>query len=925
MKNLSWSFRRPPVCAPVGFAAMTAFALTASTNVADAKPGKRNLSAALKNMSAPAASARLSAASASTSPIQASTPMLMNARGEPLVKITLKGNMTGSAMVQALQGMQGVQITATDMNYRNGVIEAYVAPGMLDQVAGHGGVLSVVPSSPAVTNVGAVDTQAVIQHRVDQIQGVDGSGITIGVLSDSYDTNGAVTTAAADIATGDLPGAGNPLGNTEPVTIIEELPGSGIDEGRAMLQLIHDIAPKAKLGFATAFTGQVGFASNIRALAGFAGEPNTVPGFAADVIVDDIIYFAEPFFQDGIIAQAADDVAAAGVSYFSSAGNRPATQAYDAPIRIVPADPSTWANTNLDFTNVPPELYAGGFHNFSEAGVDIAQTIRLNNRGTITFQWNEPFDPVPPTPIRTITSGSGNVPASDTFTFNGTAGEIVEVFIDADNSNGNPNPDLTFTFTDPNGNDTFIDTGTNPESLTLELPATGTYTVVVAGFLGATGDYIYRVTEVQVVEQVLTDFNLLWFLEDGTFALATAEQNTFTNEPIELQTLNVPGAFNLQLVIARANVPTGKKRERADRLRYVWFTSGEPQEYYSYLGPVTFGHNSAAGAMGVAAYPFFAPFVPEGFSSPGPSTIYFDRNNNRKRRPEIRQKPDIAAMDGANNTFFGGDSSADPDTFPNFFGTSAAAPHAAAIAALVLDAAGGPGSVSPRRMRRILQRSAFPHDLDPYFSSAGVISGRNKLFITATGDSGLTSQLEPNFFSLMNFGRTKLASFTINGARGNTTQTPNGIVFDERVGPGNPFTIGETLGVDAKDITGAFSIPALPPGVAGQWQQLELTFATGVFGPGATVFFGTDRDEFDVAGAGGAVGGNSADLLGGGTLIPSGTIVHGGAIVTGTFENGRTFAGEFKNDIGFGYSQLDGYGFIDAERAVRSVQRRRRH
>ena len=55
-----------------------------------------------------------------------------------------------------------------------------------------------------------------------------------------------------------------------------------------------------------------------------------MPGFKADVIVDDIIYLAEPMFQDGIVAQAVDEVAAKGVSYFSSAGNRPATQAYDS-------------------------------------------------------------------------------------------------------------------------------------------------------------------------------------------------------------------------------------------------------------------------------------------------------------------------------------------------------------------------------------------------------------------------------------------------------------------------------------------------------------------------------------------------------------------------------------------------------------------
>ena len=47
--------------------------------------------------------------------------------------------------------------------------------------------------------------------------------------------------------------------------------------------------------------------------------------------------------------------------------------------------------------------------------------------------------------------------------------------------------------------------------------------------------------------------------------------------------------------------------------------------------PVTYGHNSAAGAIGVAAYPFYAPFVPEAFTSPGPSTIYFDKNSKRLR------------------------------------------------------------------------------------------------------------------------------------------------------------------------------------------------------------------------------------------------------------------------------------------------------
>src|SRR5262249_21474576 len=158
------------------------------------------------------------------------------------------------------------------------------------------------------------------------------------------------------------------------------------------------------------------------------------------------------------------------------------------------------------------------------------------------------------------------------------------------------------------------------------------------------------------------------------------------------------------------------------------------QEYFSYLDPVTYGHNSARGAMGVAAYAFFAPYVPEAFTSPGPSTIYFDTDNRRLKNPDIRQKPDIAAMDGANTTFFTSDSSVDPDTFPNFFGTSAAAPHAAAVAALVLDAAGGPGRVKPNQMRKILQDSAFPHDLDPYFSWGVALSGGSLVTVNASAD-----------------------------------------------------------------------------------------------------------------------------------------------------------------------------------------------
>jgi hypothetical protein len=919
--------------------------LVFSPTLVDAKDAVRNLGGGLSELavqtSAPQATRSAQPATQGIAATEAApavaviSPVQFDSAGRALVRISLDGKVPTAAMLQSLRGIAGVQISASDANYRAGVIEAYVPTTSLVSLARSKGVLAVVPSSPMVTNVGATTSQGVVQHRVDHLPaGIDGSGITVGVMSDSYDTNEDPNGAAQDVATGDLPGAGNPFGNTEPVVVVEDSP-DGSDEGRAMAQIVHDMAPKARLGFATANGGEVNFADNIRALAGFPNALHTVAGFKADIIVDDIIYLTEPFFQDGIVAQAVDEVAQKGVSYFSSAGNRPATQAYDSTPNLVPPDSSSWANTNLDFSSVPPELYAGGLHNFASGGnVDVAQTITFAGFSTIVFQWNEPFDPQPPTPVGApIAAGVGTVPPNgDTsFTFNGTAGQLVEIFLDADDSTtGVPNPDLTFDLIDPNGNEVqFVDSTTNPESLVLELPLTGTYTVIVDSFTSAQfGDFQYRVQEVEVVEQVLSDYNLLFFLTDGTFAGALAEQNLFTNRPVEIGTLS-SSTVTVQMVIARANTPNDHKRSVADRIRYVGFSGVNPQEYFSYLGPVTYGHNSANGASGVGAYAFYAPFVPESFTSPGPSTIYFDTHNKRLQHPEIRQKPDMAAMDGANTTFFVSDSSADPDEFPNFFGTSAAAPHAAAVAALALDAAGGPGKLKPDKMRKILQRSAFQHDLDPFFASGIAFSPGNLTFVSAAADANSISQFDPNVFTLTQIGALNLQSFGINGSNGDPTQTPRGIVFDERstpptAPPGQPFVVGRTEGLTAGDVTASFSLPADPPGVAGQWKQLSLSFAPGSFGSGDLLSFGVDRDEADGAGpVTPAAGGNSADLLGDGVMIPSGRIVSRGAGFFGRYQGNVVYQGRFFNLIGKGYSQLDGFGFVNAEAAVNEVMRKK--
>ncbi|CAN5555026.1 S8 family serine peptidase [soil metagenome] len=871
--------------------------------------------------------------------IDLSNRAIRDAQGRVLVTIYLR-NPSARDRVAALRD---VKISAEDMNYKGGAMEVYLPAERVNQLATTKGVASVFLTLAPVTNLGSTTSQGVHQHRVDRITnqnaspvtGITGKGITVGVLSNSFDTSGGPITARDDVRSGDLPGPGNP-NNSTPVKVLEDFPASS-DEGRAMCQIVFDMAPGANLAFATAFTGEIGFANNIRLLA----APRSQGGAGAQVIVDDIIYFAEGMFEDTTVARAVDDVAAQGVSYFSSAGNRPATQGYFSDFRLVRANANATQGTNINLSNVPRELYAGGFHDFNPkpGQTDIAQTVLIGEPSAIfDFQWDDPYNVNPVVIGDNIVSGTGTVPAggSDDFTFPGTAGECVQITV-TDHPD-NTAFDAIIELIAPDGSTVISqDTGTD-EVLIIGLTQTGTYTVRVTQFGTQTGGmYDYSVDEaIGGCEQlVTTDFNMLFFTQSGDFIGTSGENNIQTNRPVELAAIPPSLTTNnlIQVVIARSNIPPPNPTP-ASRIRYVTFTSGEPQEYFTINNtPITFGHNSAAGANGVAAYAFYPPFIPEGFTSPGPSIIVFDKNNNRLPKPEIRQKPDMAAMDGANTTFFVSDASQDMDTFPTFFGTSAAAPHAAAIAALVLEANGGPGSVTPAQMRSVLQRSAFQHDLDPYVSTATARIGGSRITLQLTSDaSSNIAQTNPNAFDLTYTGAGSLTSLVLNpegtdATSGNTTEpfitTPGftsrpGMVFDIRdlsLG-GFPFILGMLDGVSASDIKARFLNQAPAPAVTGgHYYTLEIKIAEGALTSGEGFNFGVDRDEADAFGPNGAVAGNSADLLGAEVLIPEGRIARGGMTVGGTTSEGA-FSGIFKNRIGNGYSTLDGYGFINAEAAV---------
>jgi uncharacterized repeat protein (TIGR01451 family) len=424
---------------------------------------------------------------------------------------------------------------------RYGSIRARVPVAQLETLAASANVRSI--RSADLYQLHQTDTsEGDVTHAAATARttfGVDGSGVTVGVISDSVE-------ALSDLqASGDL----------GPVTVLAGQSGTGTSEGTAMLEIVHDLAPGATLLFATANGGQAQFAQNILDLR----------AQGADVLVDDVGYFAEPVFQDGIVAQAVADVVADGAHYYSSAGNSG---------NLNDGTSGVWEG---DFAATPPPLSlvgSGDAHDFG--GGTNFNRITSDSSSFFTLHWSDP---------------------------QGASGNDYDLFL--------LSSDLTQVF----------DSSTN--------------------------------------------------VQDGD------------DDPFEsIDTRQFNDANNVLVIIGRAGAQARFLHLNANRGRLQQSTAGQ-----------TAGHSAVDGAFSVAAVDFAVAgggaFVGgaanpvEQFSSDGPRRVFY-RDDGTALTPGdlsstggvVRQKPDIAAADGV--------ATASPG-FSQFFGTSAAAPHAAAIGALALD------------------------------------------------------------------------------------------------------------------------------------------------------------------------------------------------------------------------------------------------
>jgi hypothetical protein len=189
------------------------------------------------------------------------------------------------------------------------LIQAWVPAAALDDVARLAGVTHVDPPVYAVSNVVTSAGDGVLKADKVRAQfaamGIDGTGIKIGVISDGADDRAAVG--------GELPGV-----TLHPTIQSWNSPGSH-NEGTAMLEIVHDLAPGAQLFFAGPDTAT----EMTTAINWFVSQ-------GCNIIVDDLGFFDQGYFTDTAIANAAAGAVSQGVVYVSAAGNASENAHYQA-------------------------------------------------------------------------------------------------------------------------------------------------------------------------------------------------------------------------------------------------------------------------------------------------------------------------------------------------------------------------------------------------------------------------------------------------------------------------------------------------------------------------------------------------------------------------------------------------------------------
>jgi len=295
--------------------------------------------------------------------LAAASPSKYIARITPqgLVQVYTHVEEVTPALEEALAaaGLQ-VELSRADMR----LVQGWVDYRALDAIAAVPGVLSLSLPTYGMPNTGAYATAGDSILNAESLRAgcdVTGNGVKVGVIS-----NGVVNRQDS-MYTGDLP-----------ETIMYSAVGSG-DEGTAMLEIVHDLAPDADLYFAPAATN----AEMVAAIEWLKGQ-------GVHVIVDDMTFYiadsingAEPYFTDGpsgSVALTAKDAVDDGIVYVTCAGNWQRQFDWYAYSDQKSHWQGQFADTDSD-----------GYHEFYQGDETNALYVLNNQTLRVNLQWSDPW------------------------------------------------------------------------------------------------------------------------------------------------------------------------------------------------------------------------------------------------------------------------------------------------------------------------------------------------------------------------------------------------------------------------------------------------------------------------------------------------------------------------------------------------------
>ena len=291
-----------------------------------------------------------------------------------LCRIELIDGFTESKINQIFKSIKDIHI----INFSKGFTAAiaYLPFYSIEQVSLSNKVRFISPILPDTTNIGNINSEGLSILRAEEtiqsfgFDNADGTGIRIGVISDGVNPNGLPVLNHSDLGDAgdefiDMAIVGSQEGINSPgpqLWVMRNDQNGNTAEGTAMLEIVHDLCPQADLIFCN---GNIGGGT-------FDDAINSLSDAGCQIIVDDLINYSQPYFEDnaGLSAPIFDAintyVEEKDGLYFCSAGND-ANRHYEAQF------------SDNDGNSI---------HNFSENDEELDFKLNPGEKAFIAVQWS---------------------------------------------------------------------------------------------------------------------------------------------------------------------------------------------------------------------------------------------------------------------------------------------------------------------------------------------------------------------------------------------------------------------------------------------------------------------------------------------------------------------------------------------------------